>query len=183
MKYKILLSAISALALSACGGTQGSQAFEEQVESAELSDAAEIPTSGTASYQGAVEVTLGEGFSNGGVDGYGKVAMTTDFATNSVTGSMDQFTAGENGDEFDGSLSIAASYDQKAADPKSSIIGTLSGRLEQGSDSLTVDGDLSAGFYGDTGDIIKGNAEGQAELVQNGQSGSTSFTAEFAATE
>ena len=135
--------------------------------------AAQLPTTGTATYTGAVAyvdsntsfVPVDEGFSGyerylvNNADYVSRIQMTANLAGDSVAGSMDGFRDSSNGGyrigiTFNGQ--IVESKDKTAA-----FSGTLQGTNEvrkgEGFETLNFGGTIKGNFLGSRGDTVQGS--------------------------
>ena len=172
MRTSIFVFCMSTLVLAACDGassdgggeTENAYAFDTylqgganfvQLTAAGLpggiatpaTDRSDLPTGGSAVYDGVMFVGLDDGSDD---DVFGTVRMTASFSGNSLTGSAGSFVNDDN-EAVDGTLTISNGSFLSSIGP---AIGTadVRGTVEFKAGTMTVDGEAAYGFTGDSGE-------------------------------
>lgn len=150
--------------LSGCLGTDNpdfnKQAIEalqfvSQLESIDTTVADEMPTTGTAEYRGVATFTYDEprSTSNPNSDLFADVAMTANFETNDVTGTIDAFNSPEG--------NVAGTVDVTDGAIASSLMqANATGTITDTTGDIALDLDLDGVFRGDDAGNITGTISG-----------------------
>ena len=127
---------------------------------AELSptSAAQMPTAGSATYNGFALAIVDEGGAN--EDGLiSDAQLTANFAGKSISGSLSNFSSDSHG-ALSGSLTVAGGTISGPAYTGATVTGTLTDN--PGSDTLTVSASSTGAFFGDSAGLILGDISGTA---------------------
>lgn len=122
----------------------------ESVLDMPVTDAADLPTTGAAVYDGYAGLGLD---TKSATSLLGEAELTADFRHGTLTGVLDDFVGQVNGGaykEFDGSLDIRRG--SIGAVSGSGFAADVTGELSRGVDHLMVDGGLTGDFHSRGGD-------------------------------
>ncbi len=167
---------VAAVVLSACGGDSGGGSTTPPVDysgyqatTAQLmttwggiaaTDPATLPLSGTASYQGVMQMDVQT--ASGIVGMSGALALSSNFLNSTITGSV-QGVVDENNLYYTGSLAITGGVIDRAAVPAgytytANMDGTLTGAGEVFGISADLSGDFLGASYAGSSGIVAGTA-------------------------
>ncbi len=141
--------------------TSEAEALGERAEDMYLTDPSDLPTSGSASYEGVIGfATLGD--SGAPEDFAGELSLNVDFDDSELSGQASNFvTAGE--EQLEGSLSITNGELDRDTDPEIEPTYTfdMNGTLSDASDDdFQVDAEGAGAFLGDSGEATFGVVAG-----------------------
>lgn len=150
----------SVMMLSGCLGGGGSETPEarlergqrlyDRIEQQPYTDAAAMPTAGSATYVGAAVFGAGTDSYNVSTPVIGDLTMTADFSAASVNGTVSRIQ------DIDSRRMMAGSIGLNGSITGSNIAGTVSGSV----DTYRVDGNFAGGFTGAGADYVFGEVEG-----------------------
>ncbi len=187
MYFKCLAASLSVFSLVACGGGSSGNAVgaasfrsltselgqaEDFLEETDLTRANQIPTSGTARYNGVISVFEAAGPSALDADRIsystvGEMAVTANFRNGAVSGSASNFYEVRNPNaasagQLQSAGQIAGTLTLDAAINSGLVEGEMEGRLIKTSGAATnYDLDVVGFFLGDQADAILAFGEGQ----------------------
>ena len=118
-------------------------------------DMADLPPSGGATYVGFAQVISDRSvIPTTSTELVGKASLEVGFAgSGSMTGTIDDFD--DNGTDYGGSLTV--SDGEISAGPNGpQVRGAVAGTLTNNGESYDVDGNITGGFFGPTGEYLNG---------------------------
>ncbi len=181
------LAAALGLALAGCGGgsdggdddgprptfaeleAEGT-ALQEEIDALEITDPSELPTEGSASYEGVIGIESAfaqddEGPDSGLPSMGGELSLEVDFEDSSLSGTAENFVT-EAGEEMEGSLDIEDGQVYRDAevgteDEEPSFGAVVTGRLEdEDGGAYEFGGGLAGEFRGSSHSHVQGEVGG-----------------------
>ncbi len=171
-----IIGGFAILALAGCssGGGGGGEALsrEEQAETlsatlaaVNVSEPADLPTTGAASYAGFMTAGLPTGAGGARREYLGDLTMNVDFAAprNQVSGRADNFTAGN--DRLNGRLQITGGdlFRNTVIDENFTFTGDVDGTLSQNGRQFVIDAEIAGEFRGRNQEGVSGLLFGDVE--------------------
>lgn len=165
--------AIAALAVSACSSSNsGSRSFDQladegqalltQYENEDVTPTSNVPTAGSATYNGVAAFGTTQSFDVQNAEALAAVSLEADFAASSISGTIDNFV------DFDGVRAPGSVAVTNGTIAGNAIAADLSGDLTIEGTSIAVGGNLDGNFVGENAEAVFGNIE--ADLTGPGGS-------------
>jgi len=159
-----LVSLICAIAaLSACHQIGPvSYFYQSPPDESSLTELTQLPTSGTAHYDGRIGVGFKQTETISDARLVGDLGLTADFRLDEVNGYADNFEDRLTGEHLGGTLAVASSFDRRTdLDRFYGLSGTAVGTLrDRANGPVIVDLDLDGDFFGRSGSSIAGDLRG-----------------------
>ncbi len=172
MKLKIILSPVAFAVVSACGGSSDNSdaslaSFEDlrdqtdtlytELETADITDYADLPTSGSATYEGSLLLAIATDEVDGAL---GVLEMTADFADSTISGNASNFF---NPDQERVAGSVNFTNGEILEDSGGAFFTTdVSGSVTIAGGSMEIDGESFGYFAGNDGELLTGLVTGSA---------------------
>lgn len=147
-------------------------ALGETIAGLDVTPAADLPVTGSATYSGTARIALDPLAGGEGSDLIGQVQITADFETASLSGQADGFHGSIDGGDvtaFDGQLFLSQG-EIDASGGGDQIGANLNGTLSGGGDTLVVDGGVTGNFLGEAPDALLLEAAEGTAFSLNGDS-------------
>lgn len=129
-------------------------ALREEIAGVAITDVADLPAEGSATYDGTALIALNAP-AGGGVASelIGTATVTADFAAATVSGNADGFYGTVNGSEvgaYEGELFLSMGGIDTSG-TGNQVTADANGVLQGGGDTLVIDGTVTGNFLGDAG--------------------------------
>jgi len=173
LNFKTALPFALAILVAGCGGSStgatsfksietAGNALSNEIFSVPYTDPSTLPTSGSASYNGYIGVTV-----DNAIDVAGELELTADFASDNITGSAFNFFD-RNENAYAGTLEVSNGGFDRTADTSSEFTfgADLDGTLSNSGENIQVDASLDGDFTGSDYRYVEGTVFGRARTSE-----------------